>query len=39
MDDEATAVRRKRNASINVAMDLVKKGEARRCTPRAIPVP
>ena len=28
MDDEATAVRRKRNASINVAMDLVKRGEA-----------
>ena len=28
MDDEATAVRRKRDASINVAMDLVKKGEA-----------
>ena len=28
MDEEATAVRRKRDASINVAMDLVKKGEA-----------
>ena len=28
MDDEATAVRRKRDASINMAMDLVKKGEA-----------
>ncbi|MFM9111378.1 MAG: phosphate acyltransferase PlsX [Prochlorococcaceae cyanobacterium] len=28
MDDEATAVRRKRDASINLAMDLVKKGEA-----------
>ena len=28
MDDEATAVRRKRDASINVAMDLVKRGEA-----------
>ena len=28
MDDEATAVRRKRDASINVAMDLVKKKEA-----------
>ena len=28
MDDEATAVRRKRDASINVAMDLVKKGRA-----------
>ena len=28
MDDEATAVRRKRDASINVAMDLVKKGDA-----------
>ncbi|QNJ30128.1 glycerol-3-phosphate acyltransferase PlsX [Synechococcus sp. A15-24] len=28
MDDEATAVRRKRNASINLAMDLVKKGQA-----------
>ena len=26
MDDEATAVRRKRDASINLAMDLVKKG-------------
>ena len=28
MDDEATSVRRKRDASINVAMDLVKKKEA-----------
>ena len=28
MDDEATAVRRKRDASINLAMDLVKRGEA-----------
>jgi glycerol-3-phosphate acyltransferase PlsX len=28
MDDEATAVRRKRDASINLAMDLVKKGQA-----------
>ena len=28
MDDEATAVRRKRDASINVGMDLVKKKEA-----------
>ncbi|BEV35229.1 phosphate acyltransferase PlsX [Synechococcus sp. M16CYN] len=28
MDDEATVVRRKRDASINVAMDLVKKGQA-----------
>ena len=28
MDDEATAVRRKRTASINVAMDLVRQGEA-----------
>ncbi len=28
MHEEATAVRRKRKASINVAMDLVKKGEA-----------
>ncbi len=28
MDEEATAVRRKRDASINVAMKLVKKGEA-----------
>ncbi len=28
MHEEATAVRRKRNASINVAMDLVKKGNA-----------
>ena len=28
MDDEATAVRRKRDASINVAMDLVKRGDA-----------
>ena len=28
MNDEATAVRRKRDASINVAMDLVKKGKA-----------
>lgn len=28
MDDEATAVRRKRDASINMAMDLVKTGEA-----------
>ncbi len=28
MDEEATAVRRKRDASINVAMNLVKKGEA-----------
>ena len=28
MDEEATSVRRKRDASINVAMDLVKKGEA-----------
>ncbi len=28
MNEEATAVRKKRNASINVAMDLVKKGEA-----------
>ena len=28
MDDEATAVRRKRDASINMAMDLVKSGEA-----------
>tara|TARA_B100002051_G_scaffold262274_1_gene284710 strand:+ start:2606 stop:3829 length:1224 start_codon:yes stop_codon:yes gene_type:complete len=28
MHDEATAVRRKRTASINIAMDLVKKGEA-----------
>ena len=28
MDDEATAVRRKRDASINVAMNLVKGGEA-----------
>ena len=28
MDDEATAVRRKRDASINVAMDLVKQGRA-----------
>ena len=29
MDDEATAVRRKRDASINLAMDFVKKGQAR----------
>ncbi|MCP9835881.1 phosphate acyltransferase PlsX [Cyanobium sp. N.Huapi 1H5] len=28
MNEEATVVRRKRDASINVAMDLVKKGEA-----------
>jgi glycerol-3-phosphate acyltransferase PlsX len=28
MNDEATAVRRKRGASINMAMDLVKRGEA-----------
>ncbi len=28
MDEEATAVRRKRGASVNVAMDLVKKGQA-----------
>ena len=28
MDEEATSVRRKREASINIAMDLVKKGEA-----------
>lgn len=28
MDDEATVVRRKRDASINLAMDLVKSGEA-----------
>ncbi|AAP99203.1 MULTISPECIES: phosphate acyltransferase PlsX [Prochlorococcus] len=28
MDEEATAVRKKRDASINIAMDLVKKGEA-----------
>ena len=28
MNEEATAVRRKRDASINVAMDLVKKGKA-----------
>jgi glycerol-3-phosphate acyltransferase PlsX len=28
MDDEATAVRRKRDASINMAMDLVKQGKA-----------
>ncbi len=28
MDDEATAVRKKRDASINIAMDLVKKGDA-----------
>ena len=28
MDEEATAVRRKRDASINIAMDLVKKGDA-----------
>ena len=28
MDDEATVVRRKRDASINVAMDLVKQGQA-----------
>ncbi len=28
MNEEATAVRKKRDASINVAMDLVKKGEA-----------
>ena len=28
MHEEATVVRRKRNASINVAMDLVKRGEA-----------
>ena len=28
MDEEATAVRRKRDASINLAMDLVKRGEA-----------
>ena len=28
MNDEATAVRRKRDASINVAMDLVKQGKA-----------
>ncbi len=28
MNEEATAVRRKRDASINIAMDLVKKGEA-----------
>jgi glycerol-3-phosphate acyltransferase PlsX len=28
MDDEATAVRRKRDASINLAMDLVKRDEA-----------
>ena len=28
MNEEATAVRRKRDASINVAMDLVKKGQA-----------
>jgi glycerol-3-phosphate acyltransferase PlsX len=29
MDDEATVVRRKRDASINMAMDLVRSGEAR----------
>ncbi len=28
MDEEATVVRRKKDASVNVAMDLVKKGEA-----------
>ena len=28
MDEEATSVRKKRDASINLAMDLVKKGEA-----------
>ncbi len=28
MDEEATAVRRKRDASVNIAMDLVKKGDA-----------
>jgi len=28
MDDEATAVRRKRDASVNLAMDLVKRGDA-----------
>ena len=28
MDEEATAVRKKRDASINISMDLVKKGEA-----------
>ena len=28
MDDEATVVRRKRDASVNLAMDLVKRGEA-----------
>ena len=28
MDEEATAVRKKRDASINIAMDLVKKGKA-----------
>ncbi len=28
MDEEATVVRKKRDASINIAMDLVKKGEA-----------
>ncbi len=28
MDEEATAVRKKRDSSINVAMDLVKKGDA-----------
>ncbi len=28
MNEEATAVRRKRDASINIAMDLVKKGDA-----------
>ena len=28
MDEEATAVRKKRDASINIAMDLVKNGEA-----------
>ena len=29
MDDEATVVRRKRDASINLAMDLVKQGQAK----------
>ena len=28
MDEEATAVRKKRDASVNIAMDLVKKGDA-----------
>jgi OmpR family response regulator RpaB len=40
MNEEATVVRRKRDASINMAMDLVKAGEAhRRCIRPATPAP